>query len=359
MLGATSTPQSHTPILRTTLIATILTGVLAIVILAFSWPAVTANPKDVSLAIAGPETAVTAMENKLKESGSDVFSITIVDNRDEAVTGIESRDYQGAIILGQEPELLTASANGAVNQVVARLEEPLQQGLTAQTQAAAAAAGIPTDKAPEVKLTVTDIAPYSADDPSGSLLSSAMFPMLLGGMLGGTVISTVVQGTSRRLVGLGVYALIGGIVLACILQLWFGSIQGDFWTNVTAFTFAIAAISGTLIGCVSLMGMAGAGLGGTIMMLFANPISGAALPAQFLPGAWGTIGQCFPPGAAATLVRELSYFPNANMSFSWLVLLGWITFGVALTYVGEIRNTRKKDAAIDAAPAEKEPVKVG
>src|SRR5918998_1713523 len=278
--------RPHTPILRTLAIATGLTAIIAVIVLAFSWPAVTADPDDVTIAVVGPETAVSAIETQLTEESDGVFDITAVDDRDEAVEGIEERDYFGAIILGTEPELLTASANGAVNEVVAQLATPLNTALTAQAQAAAEASG---QAAPNVTLTVTDIVPFSEEDPNGSLLSSAFFPMLLGGI--------------------------------------------------------IAGIATPMIGFVALIGRVGTAVGPVVMMLFANPISGAALPPQFLPGSWGEIGQWFPPGAAATLVRELSYFPNADMTLPWLVLTGWVVGGLILPLVGRL------DAASAPSPA--------
>lgn len=344
---AAPAPQPHTSIARTLGISVAMTAIIAIIVLAFSWPALTAEPKDVPLAIIGPEQAVSAVETQLAEAGDELFSLTVVDDRVAAVEGIETREFVGAIVLAPEPELLTASANGAINQIVAQLATPLQAALTAQTQAAAEAAG---QTAPEVTLTVTDIAPYSEDDPNGSLLTSAFFPMLFGGMIGGVLIGTVIVGSLRRILAVVVYSAAGGLVLASILQGWFGSIQGDFWLNVAAFSLAIAAIAAPMIGFVALFGRAGIAVGPVVMMLFANPISGAALPPQFLPGAWGEIGQWFPPGASATLVRELSYFPEADTTFPWLVLTAWTVGGLLLAAVGHFR-TSVTDAPVAADDA--------
>src|SRR5919107_1942248 len=299
--------RPHTPILRTLAIATGLTAIIAVIVLAFSWPAVTAHPNDVTIAVVGPEAAVSAIETQLTEEGDGVFAIAAVDDREEAVEGIEERDYFGAIILGPEPELLTASANGAVNEVVAQLATPLQTALTAQAQAAAEASG--------------QAAP----------------------------IATLIFGSVRRILAVTVYSAVGGVVLTSILQGWFGSIQGDFWLNVGAFSMTIAAIATPMIGFVALIGRAGIAVGPVVMMLFANPISGAALPPQFIPGPWGEIGQWFPPGAAATLVRELSYFPNADMTFPWLVLTGWVVGGLILSLVGHFGTTITENRADSTA----------
>ena len=70
----------------------------------------------------------------------------------------------------------------------------------------------------------------------------------------------------------------------------------------------------------------------------ANPISAAAIPVEFLPEPWGAIGQWFPPGAAATLLRDLSYFPAADTTFPWLVLAGWAAGGILLSLLGHFRT---------------------
>lgn len=309
---APSDAGRHTPVGRTVGIAVALTGVVALIVLAFTWPAMTAQPRDVALAVVGPDPAVTQIESRLDQQAPGTFEVTGVDTREQAVAGIESREFLGAVVPGPAPEVLSASANGAVNQVITRLAGPLG----AQ---------------------VTDVVAFSPDDPGGRLLTSATFPMLIGGIIGGVALSTAVVGSGRRILGLAVYSVVGGLVLTAILQGWFGAIQGDFLLNVAAFALAMAAISAPMIGFVALIGRAGIAVGPVVMMLFANPISGATLPAQFLPGAWGTIGQWFPPGAASTVVRELSYFPEAVTAFPWLVLIGWTVAGVLLSVIGHAR----------------------
>ena len=70
------TDPPHTPILRTLAIATGLTAIIAVIVLAFSWPAVTADPDDVTIAVVGPEAAVSAIETQLTKEGDGVFDIT-------------------------------------------------------------------------------------------------------------------------------------------------------------------------------------------------------------------------------------------------------------------------------------------
>jgi len=79
-----------------------------------------------------------------------------------------------------------------------------------------------------------------------------------------------------------------------------------------------------------------------VMFLVGNALSGIAAAPELLPQPWGAVGQWFPPGAGATLLRDLSYFPDADVTFPWLVLAGWAIAGVLLALVGR---------ALDRAPA--------
>ena len=75
---------------------------------------------------------------------------------------------------------------------------------------------------------------------------------------------------------------------------------------------------------------------------------------QFMVGPWGAIGQWLVPGASASLLRDLSYFPNAaSLGFDWLVLAVWAIGGVALTVIGG--NFRKTHVVADDTPAALQP----
>ena len=80
-------------------------------------------------------------------------------------------------------------------------------------------------------------------------------------------------------------------------------------------------------------------------VLVGNPLSAATQPLQFMVGPWGAIGQWFVPGASVTLLRDLSYFPDANATFPWLVLAGWAAVGVIGMLAGHFRNQEVSVAA--------------
>ena len=51
---------ARTPIGKVLGIALALVGVVAVIVLAFAWPSVTAEPKDLPVAISGPAEAISA-----------------------------------------------------------------------------------------------------------------------------------------------------------------------------------------------------------------------------------------------------------------------------------------------------------
>ncbi|WP_448810860.1 ABC transporter permease [Agromyces bauzanensis] len=340
---------THTPIGRVLGLSLALAAVLAVIVLAFSWPAVTAEPHDLPIAIAGPAEAVSAAEAAVDEQSPGAIAFREVDDRDAAVRAIETRDAYGAIVLGQEPEVLTSSASSLiVAQLLNTVAVQLEEGVNAQAAAAAAAAGAPTAP-PHLDVPVTDVVPLADSDPRGTGLTAALFPLVLGGMIGGIAISVVVIGAMRRVTAVLVYSVVGGLALAGILQGWFGSLQGDYWLNSAGIALALAAIAAPITGFVALIGRAGIAVGPVVMLLFANPISAAALPKEFIPAPWGEVGQWFPPGAAATLMRELSYFPAADTTFPWLVLASWAVGGILLSIVGHFRTAGGAEPDAEAA----------
>ena len=336
-----STPQTTTPApeARTPWGKAIGIGIAAslavlILVLAFLWPSKTSSPHNIPLTLAGPEAATAQVKEQLEQAG-DTFTVTTVLDRDAAVQAVKERESYGAVVLNPTgaPEVLTAPAAGPVpTQLVTGVATQLQAQLSAQTEAAGA-------EAPQVS--VTAVVPLSADDPTGTGLTAAGFPLAMGGMIAGVMAALLIRGTWQRLATAVTVSAAGSGLLVWVMQGWFGYLQGNAWMNFLAVGLTILATATFMIGCVKLLGRPGMALGPIVTMLIANPISGAQLPPEFLPGAWGGIGQFFVPGAGNTLLRSLSYFPDAATAGQWLILLGWVALGVILALVGHASVGRR------------------
>lgn len=341
------TARPHTPWSRLVVVGLALAAAVSVLLIAFLWPTVTSSVSSVPIAVVAPTAQADALEQALEERSPGTFAVTIAATRDDAVDLIESRSVYGAIVLGPQPEVLTASA---ASPPVAQVLSALAPGLQAQLTAVAQAQGI--ELPAPITVTVTDVVPLAAADPRGAALAASSFPLVLGGMLGGIIASIVIVGAWRRVVAVVVFSLGGGAALVGILQGWFGVLQGDALVTAAAMSLALLSISAVIVGAVSILGRPGIAVGPIVFLLVANPISAAAQPIEFLAAPWGAVGQWFPPGAAATLVRELSYFPAANTLFPWLVLAAWAAAGLLLSVVGHFRTAGAASAAALAEAVE-------
>ncbi|MEN0128613.1 MAG: hypothetical protein AAGC49_04185 [Brevundimonas sp.] len=330
--------QPHTPWRRLVAMGLGLAGAVTLLALAFLWPSATSKAHDLPIAIAGPSTAVAQVSGALEQRAPGVFDVVAADDRADAVGLIETRDVYGAIVLGDEPEVLTTSAGSAV---VAQQLSALAPVLGAQL---------------ETTVPVTDVVPLSSGDPRGTILGVVTLPLVIGGMIGGIAISLGVVGVWRRVTAVGVYSVVGGLAVAGILQGMFGALQGSYLVNASIVALTFAAIASVIVGFVSIVGRAGIAIGPVLFLLVANPIASAAAPWQMLPAPWGAIGQWLPPGAAAALLRDHSYFPAAGTAALWLALVGWVVVGLLLATVGHFKDT---GAATRAAIEEAQDAEVG
>ena len=368
--AATAERSSWIKVISTSLLASLL---VAVVILAFTWPTKTMEAKNLPVSIAGPEVTVSQFEQSLKDKGIETFELKQASSREEAEQQIKQRETYGAIIFteGAAPEVLTAPAantaatqmlNGVATQLNAQIQqkalaaktEALTQAVQAGGEQGAQAAAqleqmkVQAEQASAMEVKTTVVVPLSEGDSSGSGIAISAFPLVIGGILGGSFSALRVNGTWRRFATATLYAVIGGALTALILNVWFGLVPGDFATLWAAFGATYLATASFIVGVSALSSpLAGLGLGAVVTMFIGNPISGATMPSVFLPGAWGQIGQMMVPGASSTLLRSIAYFPEAATSGQWLVLGSWIAFGLLTGVIGwavKERRTVKVEA---------------
>ncbi len=338
-----SPSSGPTPWSRVVAIAVVLATAVSVIVLAFLWPAITSEVRGLPLAAVGPAPQLDQLIGGIDEHAPGVFEVTTVDDRDAAVVAIEQREVYGAIVLGAQPEVLTSSAASpvaaqALGAVAAQLQAQLQQAAVAQ----AAQAGV---EPPTVTVAVTDVVPLAETDARGIGLASSVLPLVIGGLLGGVLTALALRGAARRVVALVVYAAVAGAAITGILQGWFGILQGSYLLNASAVALSLLAVGGSVLGLASVIGRPGLALGAVTFILFAVPLASAATPVEFLLEPWGAVGQWFPPGAGATLLRDLSYFPGADATFPWLVLGAWAVLGLLLALLGRALDRVVEDAA--------------
>ena len=384
--------SDRTPAARALAIAIGMALMIATVLLAFSWPTLSAKPRHLPIDVVGTQEQINQVTEQMGSaqaaSGStDALDLRTVDSREQAVENIETRDAVGAIVLpaesGQAPEVLVASGGNAQiaslmrtmasqmedranEQVIAGVEDKVGTMLEAQqlqqaaaqgdADAAAKLAALQSQQAdqgqagaqmsatgedftiPTVSVTVTDIVPLASGDSTGAGLALAALPLIMGGIGGAMMLSTAIKGLRRQFYAVLAYSVVGGLLLAGILQGWFHVMQGNYWMNALVIGLEIAALSSTVVGAKNAFGGAGMTVIALSMLLLGNPLSGATVSAYFLPSPWGMVGQLLPPGAALNLLRNVSYFPQASSAMSWLVLLAWLTLGLGLNWAAKLKH---------------------
>lgn len=341
----------HTPWGRVFALGLAAAAIIVVVMLAFTWPTVTSQVRNLPIAVTGPSAEVTALKDNLATHAHNTFAITTVSDQAAAEHAIRTRQVDGAIVLSTQPVVIVASAAGtAPKAILTGVAGQLQAEVNAQAQAALHAAIVAGHApagatVPTISVRVVDLVPLASGDTQGAGLVAASFPLVIGGVLGGVLISLLVVGDWRRVTAVLFHGIVGGFVIAGVLQGWFHVVQGTYLLNVAAVATSMIATAFLVVGTNALIGRTGIAVGAVITMLVGNPISAAAEPTQFLPGVWGSIGQWFVPGASVSLLRDISYFPDANSLFSWLVLAGWALLGLLLTVIGRFRNQEVTKAA--------------
>lgn len=344
-------PTPRQSAIRIPLAAILAAGILSLFVTAFLWPITESSIKDIPISITGPAEQVAMLSQALTDSTGDMFTISTVDTRDDAIASIRDRTTMGAIVLGTTPEVLEASAAGTgVTQVMAQIASTLQNQVDAAQEKALAAH--PDATIPKVTVATTDVVPLASTDARGAGMATLAFPLALGGVIGGSLVSLLVIGAWRRLASVTAFSIVAGIAIAGIAQPWLGVLQGDYLANAAAIALALFATGALVAGLKSMIGNPGVALGALFTILVGNPLSGASQPWQFLPTPWGSIGQWLVPGAAQTLLRNLSYFPDAANGALILALCCWALLGIALSAIAwsvrTIQSTKHRHTGVAA-----------
>jgi len=327
--------SDHAPGAAAAILPVALAALLAVLIIAFAWPAARTAPRDVPLAVAGPPPAVDMLTTQVANASPGAFDIHRYADAAQARAAILDRDVYGAIVVGPDgPQILVASAGSPV----------VAQVLTQIAQHAA-------DGGP---IAVEDVVPAPAEDPRGAGLAGSVLPLVLVGMVAGVLLSVVVVRPGWVLLGLTLFAVAAGLTAAGLVQGWFGSLDGSYGTNAAVLSLTLLAIATPLAGLGALFGRLGLGLGTATFMLVGNPLSGLASAPEMLPQPWGALGQLMPPGAGGTLLRSVAFFDGAAAAAPLTVLGSWVVGGLILLGLAALRRPLPGTPATPAAPVRRQ-----
>ncbi len=298
----------------------------------FAWPAARIAPRDLPVGVAGP-AAATAQLKKGFQQHEGAFEVHRYEDEAAARRAIEDRIVYGAVVASPEgTRLLTATAAGPV------VAQFLTQAVTARAPAGA-------------EVPVTDVVPTPAGDARGSVLGASVLPLSMAGVATGAVVTLLgLRGARAALTLTGAAALVG-VAATAVAGSWLEALTGDWWTQAGAIGLTVLAMGAGAAGLAALLGRAGLGLAGLLMVLLGNSFSGVTSAPEMLPDPIGLIGQSLPPGAGGSLIRSVAFFDGAGAGASLLTLSLWAVLGLTAVLVAA-RVRRPGPAAVASRPAE-------
>jgi hypothetical protein len=281
----------------------------------------------VPIAITGPAQEVAAVTGKIELAQPGAFRLVPAASPAAATADITSRQAYGAIVLtgAAAPKMLVAAAaSPAVATILTALADHLD--------------GTPAPA-------VSDVVPSSPADPDGTAFAFTVLPIAISSLAAGVLLTLGVRRRGHRIAALVAFGAGGGAASVAIAHTWLGILPGSFPALAFAAglgALAVAAGVSGLAGLGARFGSRHAGIaaGGALIMLIGNPFSAAGSAPELLPGAWGTIGQCLPNGALATLLRSVAYFDGVRSAGPWTVLAIWAVAGLLFTALPARRRGR-------------------
>ncbi|MFC8231359.1 hypothetical protein [Streptomyces sp. NPDC057287] len=311
-----------------------LAALITTMLCAFALPSLHSGPHHVPIGVTGAASTVGDFREAIDE---DAWDVRVYETPAAVRSAVEDREVTGGIaVTEQRVDVYTATAGApsATSAVTALGEKTAAQQTT--------------------DVSVHDLVSFTEDDPRGTGLTSALMPMIFGGIFPALILGSFFPGhpgLRTRIAGALLFSVVAGAAVAAVLQFATHSIAGGYGLTTLGVVLGMAAMSTTLLGLQARFGMAGFAFGSALMMLLGNPLSGLATGPHWLPDGWATLGQLLPPGASGSLLRANAFFDGADAGLPALTLAVWVAVGIALAFLADRRGRRSLPSRPESATA--------
>ncbi len=293
------------------------------------------KPHDIPVGITGPAPAVQQLTGGIGAKAPGAFSFTTYDSETAARTALDNRDVDAVLVLGSPPRLVVAPAAGeAITAVVTTVFTAVFAAQNAQLQ-------VETTHA------------YSSGDPHGLVL----FFLVLATIVSSFVVQILlfVRGLTAGFgtwlevqVGWAVLAGLSGVGVAAWIVGGYDIAPAARLASLLA--LAALAIGPVVGGLTRIIGPAGIGLGGLVMVLLDLITSGGPAGSNFLPDLYRWISPWLPAEELFSALRGVLYFDSAAVAAPVALMLGYFVIGLVLMLIGSGMQ-RLRRAAPEPAPA--------
>ncbi|MFE4963663.1 ABC transporter permease [Streptomyces sp. NPDC056660] len=349
--------------------------VITLAVMAFAWPAGRISPRDVPVGIVGTGPVSQRVVEGLTHEMPGAFDFHLYPDQQAARSAIRTRDVYGAFAIsghgitvlkataagpsvaqlltdvGQqladkttqqlaarqkaaEQKAAEQKAGGAHSPAKAHKQTAAQQGAARRKAALKEAAG--ADSSVKVLVKAIDVVPVAKDDPRGVVFSSSVFPLTICGIMIGAFV-TMARGLARprhRALTLVVACAVAALGVYLVAQGFLGALPHNHVATWAILSLDLLSISATAAGLIRLLGPAGLGLSAALMVFVGNAFSGATSAPEMLPKGVDYVGQWLPPGAGASLLRDITYFDGNADAGHLAVLTLWGVCGLTAVMFG-------------------------
>lgn len=303
---------TSTPFFPATVLALIVAAAAGLFAASYTYAMADPTPRDIPAAVVGKaaeDQRVHAFRNGLEDALGSSLEVHRYRTYAQAVQAVGRQEVFTVLRLNARGRVVLdlASAAGA----------PVAEVLRQTAPKVARDSG--------VRVTIGDLKPLAKGDPRGLTIFYMTLAADIVGFIGAIQLSVNVPDLSPvpRLCFIAAYALLGGFVIAAMVDWALGAVTLPF-----AHSWAILALTMFTSGSVFLMFNALIGRWAMIptwfvMVLLGNPSSGGAVSWPLLPSLLGEVGRWLPPGASVNAQHTAVYFGGDQHAMPYVVLVAW------------------------------------
>ena len=184
--------------------------------------------------------------------------------------------------------------------------------------------------------TVTDIAPTSAGDPSGTVEFYAVIFVSIGASVGAAAFGRLVGAVHRpatlalRTVTLGCYAALLAGVVTVYVDSGLEALTGHPWQVFGALWLYAMAVGGAVTGVAAAFGTVAAMAVTAFLVVVGNAAAAGPIGRPLLTGFYTLFNQIVPQGSGVSLLRSIEYFDGNGALTPFATLMIWATTGLVL-----------------------------
>ena len=306
--------------------------------LAYMSAFMTPHPHHVKVAVIGDGPRVTAVAQALQAKAGDALQVSTLPNTDAAVAQLHSRDLVGAFVPDPaKPELYIAEGNS-------------DSAATIATKVFTTVAAVE-----DRPLTVTDVAPTTADDPANAGAFFLMIAVSIGSYSSvaaigaGAATWSLKRKTALALGTATVVSVIGAVLAGPVFHLAHHSllaVWGLSWLYSASILLIGVGLHPFLKKWTTLVMM-------VLFVMLNFTSSGGLFQPELQNGFFGGLHGFWNGAGLVEGVRGLLYFGGAGVARHAWTLVAWVAVG-ALTVGAAALAERRKQVPVVETPAEAE-----